>query len=148
MYKECSCGFLLDTLARFQANTGIYYFFILLNMSVMKDHYRSYLQSICENEPETIRSEVAEDALESECIKTFFDELLHHGCSSGMISKLIYYYDTHKFYDKHYNEIEEIRDEYEDSLGQPLSIRGDLKNFFSWFAFEQTAYQIWSDMNE
>ena len=31
-----------------------------------------------------------------------------------MVSSLIYYKDTHEFYDKHYNEIEDIRCQLED----------------------------------
>ena len=35
----------------------------------------------------------------------FFDDLFRCGCQSGFISSLIYYADTHAFYDKHYYEI-------------------------------------------
>ena len=35
-----------------------------------------------------------------------------------------------------------MRDRWEDSGGEPLVINGDLKNFFAWFAFEETAYQM------
>ncbi|WP_431306831.1 DUF7222 domain-containing protein [Chryseobacterium indicum] len=59
-----------------------------------------------------------------------------------MIKKLMYYHDTHSFYDKYYNEIEELREEYEQNTGTPIKIEGDLKNFFAWFAFEETAYQL------
>ena len=59
-----------------------------------------------------------------------------------MVSSLIYYTDTHAFFDKHYDEIEEMREEFEDGTGQPLTIKGDLKNFLVWFAFEEVAYRI------
>ena len=55
---------------------------------------------------------------------------------------MVYYSDTHAFFDKHYDEIEELRDDWEDSVGQPLAIKGDLKNFLAWFAFEEVAYQM------
>jgi hypothetical protein len=55
---------------------------------------------------------------------------------------LVYYSDTHAFFDKHYDEIEELRGDWEDSVGQPLAIKGDLKNFLAWFAFEEVAYQM------
>jgi hypothetical protein len=58
---------------------------------------------------------------------------------------LIYYKDTHIFYDKHYDEIEELREEYEEMVGEALKIQGDLKNFLAWFAFEEVAYKIASD---
>jgi hypothetical protein len=43
---------------------------------------------------------------------------------------------------KCYDEIAELRSELEDSLGQPLQIKGDLKNWFAWFGFEETAYRM------
>jgi len=63
-----------------------------------------------------------------------------------MISSLIYYYDTHKFYDKHYNEIEELRTDLEDILGESITIKNDLKNTLAWFGFEQTAYRLANDL--
>jgi len=59
-----------------------------------------------------------------------------------MVGKLIYYKDTHAFYDKYYAEIEVLREEYEELIGEPLNIKNDLKNFLAWFAFEQVAYQL------
>jgi len=108
---------------------------------------KSLKNILAENEPEqNLRYEVAkyilEDCETDEEIKTFFDDLLQHGCASGMVSSLIYYADTHAFYERHYNEIEELREELEESLGDPLKIKYDLKNFFAWLAFEETARKI------
>jgi len=55
---------------------------------------------------------------------------------------LIYYADTHAFFDRHYEEIEELRIEWEASIGAPLSIQDDLRNFLAWFAFETVADEI------
>ncbi len=71
-----------------------------------------------------------------------FNDLIHHGCQSGMINSLIYYTDTHRFFDTFYDEIEEMREAVEDETGEPLTIRGDLKNFLAWFAFEETAFRM------
>jgi len=30
----------------------------------------------------------------------------------------------------------------EESTGEPLQIKNDLKNFLAWFAFEQVAYEL------
>jgi hypothetical protein len=79
-------------------------------------------------------------------IKNFFEDLMQHGCQSGMVGELIYYTDTHKFFNDHYEEIEELREEYEDSTGEALRPKGDMKNWFAWFAFEQTAYNIATDL--
>ena len=74
----------------------------------------------------------------------FFKDLLQHGCISGMVSSLIYYYQTEAFFDKHYEEIMQLKIEFEQSTGQPMQIPYELKNYLSWFAFEQTAYQIFT----
>jgi hypothetical protein len=110
---------------------------------------KSKLQEILENNPNTLKAEVIEEALyydTDEEMKTFFQDLLNHGCVSGMIGKLIYYTDTHKFYDKHYYEIEELRFEYQESIGESLRLDHDLKNTLAWFGFEETAYRLASEL--
>ena len=103
---------------------------------------KKLLKQICKNNPGSIHAEVAQEALDYDDPQTFFNDLLQYGCISGMVSNLFYYTDTHAFYDKHYAEIEELRSEYEESIGEPLKINNDLKNFLAWFAFEQVAYQL------
>ncbi|MDG1315024.1 MAG: hypothetical protein P8P29_05825 [Flavobacteriaceae bacterium] len=106
------------------------------------------LEIIIQNEPHTIKARVAKEALgyTSESIVNFFDDLFRYGCISGMVTSLVYYIDTHKFYDLHYNQIEGIREIYEEFTDYPLVIQGDLKNFLAWFAFEQTAYQLANEL--
>ena len=105
---------------------------------------KKYLKNVIKEKPVSLEAEVAVEAIEYGCqdITSFFSDLLRHGCQSGMIGKLIYYSDTHAFYDKYYNDIEEIRCELEDSLGEPLQPKGDLKNWYAWLAFEETARTI------
>lgn len=101
---------------------------------------RKRLQDIAETRPDSLQAAVAIEALEyGDDITAFFTDLLSHGCQSGMIGSLIYYRDTHAFYDKHYDEIEELRYELEDAFGEPLKPQGDLKNWYAWLAFEETA---------
>jgi hypothetical protein len=106
------------------------------------------LQEIVKNNPNTIKACVAQEALEHsyDDIKNFFSDLQQHGCISGMIGSLIYYVDTHKFYEKYYSEIEEIRTELEDSFGKPLEIKGDLKNHYSWLSFEEVSFQLANEL--
>lgn len=59
-----------------------------------------------------------------------------------MVGSLIYYTDTATFFDRHYAEIEWLREEWEASTGEALPINGDLRNSFAWFAFERVADQI------
>lgn len=100
------------------------------------------LETITQSEPKSLRCAVAQEALDYDCQPSFFNDLLTNGCVSGMVSSLIYYTDTHAFYDEHYDEIEQLRLQAEEDQGQPLCVHGDYKNFMAWFAFEQTAYII------
>lgn len=103
---------------------------------------RNKLKAIINNDPNSIKADVAREALDHEDISCFFTDLQRFGCQSGRISSLIYYSDTHAFFDQHYDEIEELRSETKDSLNEPLNIRGDLKSWLAWFAFEEIANQI------
>lgn len=105
-----------------------------------------YLENILENEKFTIRHEVAKEALEHDDINSFFQDLLNYGCVNGTVSSLIYYSDTHKFFDLHYDEIEDIRLEYRANTGTALDIEGDLKNTLAWFSFETVASQIYQEL--
>jgi hypothetical protein len=95
-----------------------------------------------------IAAEVAREALSHsyESIAAFFTDLQKYGCISGLISGWVYYCDTHAFFDRHYAEIEELRRDLEDCIGQPMQIDGDLKNTLAWFGFERVASQIWEEM--
>jgi len=114
--------------------------------------------------------------------KTSLKELQEHGCISGMISDLIYYYDTNRFYNKHRQEIFKLVDEFCSETGENLNdflthannfpldkkeinsysfcngISGlikkfsdeaeQIKNWFAWFGFEETAYRYYSEKYE
>lgn len=79
-------------------------------------------------------------------IKGFIEDLMQHDCVSGIIGTLIYYTDTHKFYEKYYEEIEELRKDLEEQFGEPVKVKGDIKNFYAWLAFEETARIIATEL--
>jgi len=72
----------------------------------------------------------------------FAQDVLSHGCASGCVPELIYYSDTHKFFDTHYEDIEQLRREFEEETGLPMNIDSDLKNFLAWWAFEYMTFKI------
>lgn len=112
-------------------------------MNTKQARLKRKLQQAIINAPHSLWAAVASEALDCGYeIETFFADLLHHGCQSGMIGTLIYYHDTHAFYDAHYQEIEELRYELEETFGEPLKPQGDLKNWYAWLAFEETARKI------
>ncbi|MBI1289203.1 MAG: hypothetical protein GC178_16675 [Flavobacteriales bacterium] len=122
-----------------------------LSQSIMDTNTKSQLikklKSIVVDEPATIRAAVAIEALEYHDPEAFFNDLFSHGCVSGMVSSLIYYNDTHEFFDAHYDEIEDLRLEYIESTGDPLTVKDDLKNWFAWFSFEETARSLANELD-
>lgn len=108
----------------------------------------------CENEEQGIARLVLQDMFDkSNCsnqtvkefvdsLKSAFSDLLHYGSNDGSIARLIYYKDTHDFFDTHYSEIEELRNEYEDSVGESTIIKGDLKDFMARFGYEAVARKL------
>jgi DNA-binding ferritin-like protein len=64
-----------------------------------------------------------------------------------MVGSLVRYKDTHEFFEKHYDEIQEIRDELaEQGVDVPIPTDTDLKNFLAWFGFEHRAYEVYNEL--
>lgn len=106
------------------------------------EHLTQTLNEIIEKSPNSIAAGVAKNALGHDSIEGYFTDLLSHGCISGMVSELTYYRDTHRFFDRHYDEIETIRDSVAE-MGIELEWpSGDLKNHLAWLAYEETAKDI------
>ena len=80
-------------------------------------------------------------------VEGILKDLFYGGCESGIVTHLIYYKDTAAFFDEYYEEIEEIRLELEETCGEPLKIKDNLKNYFAWVGFEETARKIANDLN-
>lgn len=102
------------------------------------------LHEIANEEYDSIQKEVAQEFFNHsyEKVEHFFEDLRSNGCMSGMITKLIYYRDTHAFFIKHYDEIEDLRQTYEEQTGMTLQPQGDLMNWHAWFAFEEVARNL------
>lgn len=109
--------------------------------SLHKSIFQS-LKDIQIKESDSLRSFVASQLLESDDIPAYISDILTYGCVSGCVGSLVYTIDTHAFYDQFYHEIEQLRFEYEEAHDSYLKIKGDLKNFLAWFAFESVTYRI------
>lgn len=114
-----------------------------------RDLFIQKIKDLASQKPVTLKVAVAQEALDHDDIICFFQDLLKHGCVSGMVTSLIYYSDTHKFFDMHYHEIEELRQEYEETTGCIIDVKNnDLKNTLAWFAFEETAYRLYQKFKD
>ena len=90
--------------------------------------------------------------------KTYiFKDVLYNGCQSGVVSELIWYSDTVKFYRKYRDEINELLKELMDGTGiysmkdlfgknwddeDPLAIEQYNQNLLAWFGFEETLRNV------
>jgi 4-hydroxyphenylpyruvate dioxygenase-like putative hemolysin len=107
---------------------------------------REALQQRLEGEDNQLVKYVIEDILEQDedYMQSYMEDVQRHGCISGMVGSLIYYGDTHAFYDKYYDEIEDLR---QDMLEQGIDFleyikENDFKNHMAWMAYEETMRQV------
>lgn len=106
---------------------------------------RESLQGLQETTDSELTKAVIDDILENEGEEaSYMKDVLSHGCISGVVGGLIYYTDTHAFYDKHYDDIEAMRSEMlEHDIDVVESIGdNDLKNHLAWFGYEETVRKI------
>jgi hypothetical protein len=90
----------------------------------------------------------------------FLEDLMQGGCQSGMVSGLIYYNDTVKFYKAHKKEIKTLLVDtlaetgYTDLIGlfgdkwdktDPFADDTHNQNLLAWFGFEETAMRLARD---
>ena len=113
------------------------------------------LNSMLENTMEgTLKHEVVEiilseiEGIEDDEILSTVEEMFTYGCQSGIVSALITYSDTEKFFDNHANEIFEL---IEDMRQEGIINMNNFelsKNNLAWFAFETIAQEIYQEMEE
>ena len=78
-------------------------------------------------------------------LKSFFEDLQKGGCISGMISEFIYHSDCKVFYTAHIDDLEGMKSELEDDLGEPIKNRYNTKHytFVCWLCFEEYCYDLY-----
>ena len=92
--------------------------------------------------------EILESMAVDSSLEEVVEEVLQHGCVSGMVPSLIYYYQTEAFFDKHKYAINDLAHELsEDLYGNPFEIYHNLngecsKNNMAWFGFEEMTRMI------
>ena len=100
----------------------------------------------------TLKHEVVEiilneiEGIEDDEILSTVEEIVTYGCQSGIVSALITYSDTEKFFNNHANEIFEL---IEDMRQEGIINMNNFelsKNNLAWFAFETIAQEIYQEM--
>jgi hypothetical protein len=107
---------------------------------------------------DSIKKIVLHDARHSsyDSATSYLKDVLYHGCVSGMVSGLIYYADTRKFFEDHKEEINTILQELINSTGlsidelfgdkwdkeDPLCLDTYNQNLLAWVGYEETCRAI------
>jgi hypothetical protein len=120
------------------------------------------IQDAINQETDELKKSVLADLMdiEEEYRSNYLQDVLQHGCQSGMVLKLIYYNDTCKFYDEFEAEIWDLLTEQAKQLGNANAIEmigtfngakgvygsDQFKNLLAWYAYEETARQIAENM--
>ena len=114
---------------------------------------KNLLNSIVENTMEgTLKHEVAEiimdqvDGLDNSEILSTVEEIVTYGCQSGIVSALITYSDTEKFFNNHANEIFELIEDMKQEGIINMNNFELSKNNLAWFAFETIAQEIYQEL--
>lgn len=113
---------------------------------------KEVLQERLENEDNRLVKYVIEDILNQDesYMESYMRDVQTHGCVSGMVGGLIYHSDTHKFYDDHYDEIEDFRLELLEQGINVFDFIGDkdFKNQMAWIAYEETMRLIYDELED
>ena len=110
----------------------------------MEKYIKTYLESRKENSS-ILECEIIDIILdhEYEGLESFISNVLNHGCASGVVSELIYYYQTEEFFNTFKDEINDLAHSLsEDIYSNPFELYYNLnggcsKNNLSWFTFEE-----------
>lgn len=97
----------------------------------------------------SIKAQVLTDA---EGDESYIKDVANFGCGGGACRNLIAYVDTHAFYQKHAEEIDEILMEMREQGVMTRididEIHGDLRNYLAWLAYEVRAQEILRDLED
>jgi arginine deiminase len=88
------------------------------------------------------------DGKKKQQLKSFLEDLQRSGCICGMIGAFIYHTDCKAFYMEHLEDLENIKDDLEDSFGEPIPNRYKLPHytFMCWLCFEEYCYNIYCNV--
>lgn len=109
------------------------------------------------NGASALEKKVINVLLDQEDIEIYINDLMQHGCQSGMVGELISYNDTIAFFNKYKKDILDLLEETMKEYGasSPAKIFGKNwddedyfireqhnQNLLAWFGFEETVRKI------
>ena len=112
----------------------------MMNIKVMLNEMK--VNTISDLEIEVINSilNVSDD---NEELKEYMENVMYHGCQSGIVGDLIYTYQCNDFFKKHFEEIFDLYNDLKEELNLELQITAtDL----SWFSYEVIVNNIYNEL--
>lgn len=90
------------------------------------------------------------DGTKKEKLKSFLEDMQKGGCQSGLIGEFTYNASCKEFYIKYIDDLEDIKAEFEEGLGEAIQNRQSLPHytFMCWLCFEEYCYRIYSNTFE
>ena len=105
-------------------------------LNEMKDNTMSELQI-------AIIDDMLDVAEDNEELKDYMEDVMNHGCQSGVVGSLTYYYQTDEFFKKHYEEIFELYNEVKEEMNLDFELNA---NNLSWFTYETITCRIYNEL--
>lgn len=80
-----------------------------------------------------------------EKLESFLNDMQKGGCSSGMVGEFIYNSDCKNFYINHIDDLEEMKEDFEEQLGEPIKNLNSLPHytFVVWLCFEEYCFDLY-----
>lgn len=78
------------------------------------------------------------------------ENIVEHGCVSGIVFSMIYCSDIENFFDKHVDDILQLIEDDREELGEfPLSPKYEInRNNLAWYAYEKITYNLLNQLEE
>lgn len=85
------------------------------------------------------------DGTKKEQLKSFFEDLQNGGCQSGLVGEFVYHSDCKDYYIEHLDELEQMKLDLEDELGEAIQNKQSLPHytFICWLCFEEYCYDLY-----
>lgn len=71
----------------------------------------------------------------------YLNDVVTHGCISGVVSELIYTHQQMKFFDEYYDTINTLYFDFIENVGEAPELYGNLLNV-TWYAYEMSAQLV------
>lgn len=90
------------------------------------------------------------EGTKKEQLKSYLEDLHKGGCQSGMVNEFIYNSDCKDFYVDNIDEMEGIKADLEDNIGEPIQNKQSIPHytFMCWLCFEEYCFDLYNAVFE